>query len=192
MVVYDAEQDPYCYPQSTVLKNIPDIRDASLLAQFEALAFEERAIVPFPRGRLSVAHYCRIHRHLFQDVYSWAGQFRKVRISKGDAMFCYPEYIKQEMQSHFAQIRDSDYFAELEPLDFARSTAHFLAHLNAIHPFRDGNGRCQNAFLGLLAARAGYDLDLTRMDPDAFLSAMIDSFHGDEQSLAQHIRLMLG
>jgi transposase-like protein len=50
----------------------------------------QRSAEPLPAGKLTYPHYCAIHRHLFQDVYTWAGKPRTVRIAKGGSMFCYP------------------------------------------------------------------------------------------------------
>src|ERR1019366_6481621 len=85
----DAIEDPYCYPGTTVLKNRAGHRTQRALTQFETAMSAQRADEPLPTGRLSVHHYQAIHRHLFQDVYSWAGTFRTVRISKDGSMFCY-------------------------------------------------------------------------------------------------------
>jgi cell filamentation protein len=59
--------------------------------------------------------------------------------------------------------------------------------LNAIHPFREGNGRSQLAFLTLLAENAGQPLALEKMNPGAMLAAMIASFGGDEAQLGKLI-----
>jgi cell filamentation protein len=189
--MYEAENDPYCYRGSTVLKNVPGIHDQLGLERFEAVAVLERALQPLPRGRLSVSHYRAIHRHLFQDVYRWSGQFRTVRVAKGDSMFCYPEHIPGEMRQLFARLADSDCFSRLNANGFASSAAHFLAELNAIHPFREGNGRCQNTFLALLGARAGHSLVLSRLDQEGFLAAMIESFAGREEPLAEQLLLLI-
>jgi fido (protein-threonine AMPylation protein) len=69
--------------------------------------------------------------------------------------------------------------------------AHFLAELNAIHSFRDGNGRTQLAFLAEVAARAGHPLNLDRLDPEAFLQAMVASFQGEERLLAAQLRSLI-
>ena len=61
---------------------------------------------------------------------------------------------------------------------FVSAAAKFLGELNAIHPFREGNGRTQLAFLYLLSDRAGHPLDLERVREDTVLEAMIESFHG--------------
>ena len=34
--MYDAIADPYCYTNSAVLKNVPDIRDLNTIDRFEA------------------------------------------------------------------------------------------------------------------------------------------------------------
>ena len=188
---YDAIADPYCYPGTTVLRNIPDIRDSEALAEFEAVSTAQRADEPLPAGRLGVRHYRAIHHHLFQDVYAWAGKFRTVRLGKDSNAFCYPENIEREMQRLFADLRRQGHLRRLSPELFATAAAHFLATLNAIHPFREGNGRTQTSFLALLADYAGHPLDLDRLAPKRFLGAMIESFHGLEGSLAKEIRQLI-
>jgi len=68
--VYDAFDDPYCYPGTDVLRNKLNLRDADALEAFEMEITAIRASESLPSGRLSVAHYRAIHRLLFQDVYS--------------------------------------------------------------------------------------------------------------------------
>jgi cell filamentation protein len=190
--MYEAVADPYCYSGTAVLKNIPGLRDQVALDRFEAIATAKRAEEPLPGGKLDVAHYRAIHRHLFQDVYRWAGRFRTVRIAKADAMFCYPENIPTQMRTLFADLKAQRFLRSQGPNEFAAVAARFLATLNAIHSFRDGNGRTQLAFLSLMANRAGYPLALDRIDPDAFLVAMIASFHGDERRLTDQIKSLVG
>ena len=188
---YDAIADPYCYPETAVLINIPGIRNAAMLARFEVVSTAQRADEPLPRGLLSVRHYRAIHHHLFQDVYAWAGKFRTVRLSKDASTFCYPEHIKREIGALFSDLKRQKQLRGLPRDAFAPMAAHVLATLNAIHPFREGNGRTQMTFLELLAAQAGYVLALERLEPDRFLAAMIRSFNSDERLLATEIRRML-
>jgi cell filamentation protein len=75
--------------------------------------------------------------------------------------------------------------------DFAAGAAHFLAELNAIHPFREGNGRAQMTFVTLLGDRAKHPLDLEKLDPDRFLGAMIQSFGRGEARLTRELRRLL-
>lgn len=189
--MYDAIEDPYCYPGTTVLKNCAGHRTQRALTRFETAMAAQRADEPLPIGRLSVHHYRAIHRHLFQDVYLWAGNLRTVRISKDGSMFCYPEHLRLQMSSLFIQLRRDHYLRGLTTGEFARKAAIFLANLNAIHPFRDGNGRTQLAFMALLAARSGRPLSLDRLHARRFLDAMVKSFHGNERPLQIELRKLV-
>jgi len=94
---YDAFDDPYSYRGTDVLKNRLGTRDPALLQAFELEMSALRADEPLPAGRFGTAHYCAVHRHLFQDAYSWAGRYRTVRTAKGGNWFCFPEHIAHQM-----------------------------------------------------------------------------------------------
>lgn len=189
--MYDAVDDPYTYENSTVLVNMLDLRTRAELDEFEAEISNARAAEPLPEGEFDLAHYCAIHHHLFQDVYEWAGKVRSVRISKQGNPFCFPEHIEIQSAKLFAGLEAENYLEDLSEDDFAVKSAHFLAELNAIHAFREGNGRAQLTFFALLANRAGYPLDLERLDPDVMLGAMIASFDSDEIKLVEVIRELI-
>jgi len=95
------------------------------------------------------------------------------------------------MQRLFADLATHKQFRGLSSADFALRAAHVLAELNAIHPFREGNGRTQLSFLVALAHRAGHPLDAERLEPAGMLRAMIQSFSGNEQPLAASIRSLM-
>lgn len=189
--MYESVSDPYCYEGTTVLQNRAELRDQAELDAFEHEAALARSDEPFPEGALDVPHYKAIHHHLFQDVYEWAGEFRTMRISKGGSMFCYPEHILGEMSRLFAQLERDAFLRDLDAGTFAARAAHFIAELNAIHPFREGNGRTQLAFLALLADQAGHPLNFEGLNPEVFLAAVIRSFGGDEEQLATVIAALL-
>lgn len=125
--MYEAFDDRYCYPGTTVLKNKLDLRDPDRLEAFEEEIVRERAAEPFPAGRFSVTHYCSMHKHLFQDVYSWAGHLRTVRIAKGDSMFCYPDNIPAELKRLFDWLKVNKGLHNLDTSGFSIAAAHFLA-----------------------------------------------------------------
>jgi cell filamentation protein len=184
---YDAIKDPYCYDGSRVLRNKLNIREQDKLdaaeRQLTRLRFEE----PLPSGTLDVMHYCAINHHLFQDTFAWAGKFRTVRISKGASVFCYPEFISNEMQSLFTDFETGILKERLGRQAFANRAANFLASLNAIHPFREGNGRTQLVFLAVLSEHMGHPLNMKMFNPERLLASMITSFQGDVVSLASEI-----
>jgi cell filamentation protein, protein adenylyltransferase len=181
--MYDAADDPYTYENSTVLINKLHLRDQRELDDFEAEITSARASEPLPEGDLDFAHYCAIHHHLFQDVFDWAGLPRTVRISKQGNAFCFPEHIQAQATRLFSELKAKNHLQKLPVNEFAEKAAHFLAELNAIHAFREGNGRTQLTFFALLADRAGQKLDLENLDPDVVLRAMIASFNGNESEL---------
>lgn len=190
--MYDAAADPYCYPGTAILKNIPGLRDQTALEKFEAAMTAQRSDEPLPAGRFTVQHYRSIHHHLFQDVYSWAGKFRTVRLAKSGSAFCYPEHIAHEMKALFDGLKAKRHLRDLSPNAFAQEAASFLTTLNAIHPFREGNGRAQLSFVALMANDAGRPLDLAVLNPDEFLEAMVASFRGDEEPLGRALSAMIG
>jgi cell filamentation protein len=109
---------------------------------------------------------------------------RTVRISKGGNPFCFPENIEDQAAKLFDDLRAADYLRNLGAQVFSAKAAHFLAELNAIHAFREGNGRSQLTFFALLADHAGHPLHLDKLEAEEMLEAMIASFGGDERKLA--------
>jgi cell filamentation protein len=160
-----------------VLRNLAGLTDPQELEAFEVLSVTQRSEEPFPDGAFDAAHFRAVHRHLFQDVY--------------DCPFGYPETFERELAKLFGGLRDRDYLQGRTAEAFAAGAAHFLGELNAIHLFREGNGRTQTAFLAMLALEAGHPLDLDRVDPRAWMTAMVRSFYGDETQLAAQIRAMI-
>lgn len=190
---YTAVEDPLCYPGTQVLINKADLRDQDELDQFEQLMFLTRSEEPLPQGELDYAHYMQIHHHFFQDVYDWAGRPRQIRTGKGGNWFCYPEYIDAEMLKLFNQLSDEDHLMKLhDPREFSDRAAHYIAEINAIHPFREGNGRCQLTLLDVLMDISGFEMDENLIEPEQFMEAMIRSFAGDNEPLAQSIFRMMG
>jgi cell filamentation protein len=189
---YGTFDDPYCYRGTSVLRNLGDVTDWAELEQFEAAMLEVRSVEPIPTGAFDPAHYRALHHHLFQDVYDWAGQYRTIRIAKNDAMFCYPEHIQGQMDDLFVQLKNAAFLPSVAPVTFVPAAARFIAELNAIHPFREGNGRTQLAFLFLLGERAELPLDMTRIEPKPMMAAMVESFHARLGALEGEIRRLLG
>jgi cell filamentation protein len=185
---YAAGVDPDCYPGTTILINKLNIIDEGVLTQSELLFFLERSQQRWPAGAFDETHYRAFHRHLFGDVYVWAGEYRKARIGKAGNWFCYPEYVDREMRRVFAELKDARHFKSYTVEQFARHAARFLSELNAIHPFREGNGRTQMAFFKEIAIEAGYAWYGQFLEPQRVMSAMIASFSGEEAPLQALIR----
>lgn len=182
-MVYASEDDTYCYPGTRVLKNRLGLSDPLLLEEAELALTLLRAEEGLPPGRLDKAHYLALHRHLFQDVYDWAGEVRRVRIGKAGNWFCYPEYISRELEALFDSADTPSRLLKLGHAGFCAGATRFLSELNAIHPFRDGNGRTQMTFIALVAEQGGFGFDAEAIEPKAAVQAMIESFSGNSEAL---------
>ncbi len=188
---YEVTDDPACYPGTTVLRNLPDLRNQDALDAFEVEAVGARSLEPPPPGDFDVAHYRALHRHLFQDVYPWAGEDRTVQTWKGGNRFCVPTFIDAQMTRLFATLGSEPFLPGADVDAFIAAVADFLGDLNHIHPFREGNGRTQLYFVRLLGQRAGHPFRSEAVEPEAFLHAMVESFHGQMDALVDELERML-
>jgi cell filamentation protein len=184
--------DPYTYPGSDVLRNKANIRDKDRLFQFEHRKSAERSIAlqtaPIA-GRFDLSHLQAIHKYLFQDVYDWAGQNRTTNISKGSSLFAAPDMIDGYARSTvFKGIEDDHYLENMEKNVFAARLAYHYSEINALHPFREGNGRSTRHFITQLAKHAGYDLDYAKVGQAEWNAAARESFMGELESMTQIFR----
>lgn len=186
-----SSHDPYIDPSSGVLTNRFRIADEATLeateASLVALRSYELAQRPLP-GQFDLVHLQAIHRYLFGDLYEWAGQLRTIDIAKGGNAFAHHGYIVTAAQPIFAALRREAHLAGLLPPAFSARAAHYLGEINALHPFREGNGRAQREFVSHLAHANGYYIAWESVDANRVLQASIESFHGDVSKLAAIIR----
>lgn len=178
--------EPYVYPGTTVLRNRLDVRDAGELARREARATTLRIAqlqdCGLP-GDHDLLHLRAFHRHIFQDVYDWAGELRTVTIAKPGSMFALPQHVEGYLVEVFAELASERHLRGLDRNSFAARLAHYLAEVNAAHPFREGNGRAQRAFFGQLAGDAGFHLAWERLDRARNIETSQAAHRGDEQPL---------
>lgn len=183
--------DHYIDPESGVLKNRLGITEEALLEATEAdfVAERSRELSQTPlTGRFDLAHLQAIHGYLFGDVYQWAGQLRTIDISKGGHLFAHHVHVETAAASVFKQLAAEGHLAGLGPAAFSGRAAHYLGELNALHPFREGNGRAQREFVSHLAHANGYYIAWENVGRANMLQASIDSFQGDTAKLAAIIR----
>lgn len=178
--------DPYLDLEHGVLRNRLGITDRRELAQVEAdltaARLYELQLAPIV-GAYDLAHLQAIHRHLFQDVYDWAGQLRTVSLGKG-RLFCPPSDIETVANRIFDRLAHADHLVGLQRAVFVDRLAELLGHVNELHPFREGNGRTQRAFLFQLSYHAGYWIRWENMDPAVNDEASWAARNGDHRQLA--------
>lgn len=186
---YNAD-DIYCYPNSSVLKNKLDLLEQDQLDAFEAditlariISIENNPI----QGNFDFNHLKRIHFEIFQDIYDWAGEVRRVDILRESSRFANVRMIGQAAEYIFSDIAKENFFWDLEHYEVAEKLAHYLSEINVLHPFRDGNGRVQRVFISQLASAAGYQLDYSDLNQVSMYESMEKAFYGQEESLVDLI-----
>ncbi len=183
--------EDFFWPGTEVLRNTLGIREQDRLDAAErALTYgrlvELRAHHTVA-GRFDLAHLQAIHGYLFQDVYAWAGHLRTFGLIKGDSEFCRPEHLTSYAAEVFGRLAANDFLRELDRDSFVHEAAELLGDLNALHPFRDGNGRSQRAFLELLSDAAGHPIVWPASIEARNVTASIASLHGDNAGLRELI-----
>lgn len=178
---YDYPWDrEYCYPDSKVLINRLGITDG------EALAIAEREITSLKlamaiqkpiKGKFDLLHLQKIHRHIFGDVYTWAGKLRHVNIAKGN-QFCLAQNLERYADNLFAKLETEQYLLQAGD-NIPYRLAYYLSEINVLHPFREGNGRTQRLFIMYLAEIAGYTVDFSHVTPEEMIVASAESFACD-------------
>ena len=186
--------DPYTDPTTGVLKNLLGITDAATLARVEQGATHIRLaqlrIEPI-KGAFDLAHLQAMHRHIFQDVYAWAGEIRTVGIAKGQTQFAHPDHITREASKLFKQLASENHLKQMFSDPFVRRAAHYLTEINALHVFREGNGRVQRAFLEQLGREAGKPLDFSQISRDANILASSLAHHSGSAHMEPLIKSAL-
>ena len=171
----------YTDPKTGILRNLADITDPDVLLFFESGAVAKR-IQEFYEKPIKIKganSLLSIHRHLFQDVYSWAGEKRKIEISKAGKQFFPTTHFDNAFRFINTLISDYKNISKKDKLQIAEKLAEILDNLNYLHPFREGNGRTQREFLRLLALEKGFILNLNPPDNksvyDQYMQGTINS-----------------
>lgn len=151
-----------------MLKNKLGINDQIELAKAEEKLSKQKAKLLFESGKIDEVEIgtfkglSEIHKFLFEDIYSFAGQVREVNISKGSFRFAPVMYLKSSL----------DYIDRMPQSSFAEIIAKYV-EMNIAHPFREGNGRSTRIWLDLLLKKELQKVvDWHAVDKDAYLSAM--------------------
>jgi len=168
----------YCYPDSEILINKLDIRDLELLNEAEAALSAQRLLELEKRpvnGCFNFEHLKEIHRYILQDLYDFAGKVRNEDISKGHTSFAKWKYIEENADKLFSDLKAEMSLKGTSKIVFAQRAAYYMAELNVLHPFRDGNGRAIREFIRELALINGHRLTWYAVDYQEILDASIRS-----------------
>ena len=177
-----------CYEGTTCLINKFGITDEQQLAHVEGqITFakgSELERCPL-NGKFDFSHYKAIHKYLFEDIYEWAGEIRRVDISKKGTDFAKSHEIEQLADACFTRLKKQNYLKGQSLEEFVENIVDFYCVTNMLHPFREGNGRTQRIFLAQLIRHAGYDIHFSSMDADELMTATIYAADGVDTYLKQ-------
>ncbi len=191
-ILYDAHFDD----EHGVLRNKLGITYAAELephiARLSYIRVFELEDTPLP-GHFDIPHLRAIHKYIFQDVFPWAGDFREVTTSRTDSFgFPPPQFLVPSLEGIFTDLKAENYLKQLDLDAFSLRAGHYLGEINAVHPFREGNGRTQREFIRTLALAAGHRLTWAGLTADENNNASRVSYAtGDSTLLAALIRKRL-
>lgn len=183
--------DPYFYQGTAVLRNKLNIKSAGKLDERERELVTARMMQGVPHGNFDLAHLKAIHKHLFQDIYEWAGQTRTVEIAKGGNQFQFQKYIETGMDDVHRRLVQRNFLKGLSAAEFAREAGKIVGDVNYVHPFREGNGRTQLQYLKQLGAQAGHTVDLSRLKGPDWLEASREAHQARFERMGECIEAAL-
>lgn len=189
--------DPYVFPNGT-LRNKLDLLCAVELEKLEARVVSARLSEIEEgfnaRDTYDATHLLMIHRHVFQDVYSWAGEPRKIATKKETFVgsgtfetFVAPDRIFLELHKAFEPFEAMNQLQDSHLPDFIDHASHLHARLDRVHPFREGNGRTLRAFFTLLARARGFDARFDVLTKERMIAARIASRRDGDLQAIQHV-----
>lgn len=179
----NCEEDPNCYPDTNVLKNIHNITDPEKLETYEKYITSVelyKMIESNYTGNFDVEHYKDIHKKLFEKVYvpEIAGTLRNYDLLKAGTCFCIGKYVEDNLTSTLNKMeKDMHNISTID--DYINKLVYYYSELNMIHPFREGNGRTLREFLRQYVYslndyyNINCELDYSKMDAKALFNSTV-------------------
>ena len=178
----NSTSDPYSYDGTNVLKNKLNITDERELLDYERAIVSKKLLSLYIRpnnGDFSYKHYVGLHRYLFGDIYPFAGKTRCIDIMKGETYFAHFRYIDSSLNDILSEMKN-ELPKSNDREEYALKLAKYYLDINFVHPFREGNGRCQREFfreyvlhLNKVLKLPDLELDYSRMNKSMMMTAVI-------------------
>ena len=151
-----------------MLENKLGLTSSAELARMEEQLSKKKAVLLFEKGILDSLSSGKfftlqaIHRYLFEDIYDFAGEIRKVNMAKGNFRFAPLMYLDAALEN-IDKMPQSDFDEIIEK----------YVEMNIAHPFREGNGRSARIWLDhMLKQEIGKVIDWSKVDKEDYLLAM--------------------
>ena len=151
-----------------MLENKLGLTSSAELARMEEQLSKKKAVLLFEKGILDSLPAGKfftlqaIHRYLFEDIYDFAAEIRKVNMAKGNFRFAPLMYLDAALEN-VDKMPQSDFDEIIEK----------YVEMNIAHPFREGNGRSARIWLDhMLKQEIGKVIDWSKVDKEDYLLAM--------------------
>ena len=135
----------------TTKENQKDINNNEIECDFVSMRMVE--LLDQDDFELSVDYLKYIHKYLFQDVYEFAGEFRKIDFSKHEKILnndsvAYGEYktLNESLEYNISLEKEKNY-KDMSIVEVIKNITDFTSNIWQIHPFREGNTRTTAVFI---------------------------------------------
>ena len=160
-------KDPYIQENGTLKNKLgitkyKDLNDAEKDIGFAKLIDIGESF----KQKYDVEYIKSIHRHIFEDIFDWAGEFRTVPVYKTEIVipglsleYSAPKNIEKDLNSILEELNSINWSGK----NIDEITAQFteqLARIWRVHPFRDGNTRTTLAFAENYSREHGFSMDI--------------------------------
>lgn len=175
-------QSIHCYKGTDILINKFNIRNQNVLDKIDADITRKNIayLNMYPiKGNFDLIHLQNIHSAIFKDIYPFAGRIRDEIISKGTT-FALPQYINSSSNELFKNLKNENYLLNKNIDEITNRLSYYMSEINAIHPFREGNGRSNREFIRTLGAKCGFYIDWSRLSKEDLLSASIRAMYNTD------------
>lgn len=163
-------RDPYLYKDINVMKNKLNIKEQEKLESAEAAITLSKLlqITDFENGSFNIKKLKSINKHIFGDIYEWAGEFRKMNIEKSERVLNglsvkYSDYknVEKDAEKVIDKLNSVNNWSKLSLDQQAEKLSKLTAELWRVHCFREGNTRTTITFIELFAKSKGIEIDKT-------------------------------
>jgi cell filamentation protein len=194
---HDERWAGYLDPETGLLRTLSSepLRTAEELRRFEDDLVEDRWIElrdePI-HGDFDLKHLQAIHRHLFQDVYPWAGEVRTVGIQKGGQGFLPPEHVEIVVDGSARMMREDGMLRPgMDNVRWSSLLAERFNDVNEAHPFREGNGRAQRLYFDQVAEAGGKTIHWSVLTKEQNIAVSHAARGGDLAPLRDALSVMV-
>src|ERR1035437_8105782 len=184
--------------QNEILPNLLDLKSQGevVLSEFEGFLKAEIQLTETLTGRtkFNISYILKIHKLSLGHLYSFAGKYRDVNISKGGFPFAASRFLPATMKSFEEEILSNLPNEYQSKNELIRDIAKVHGELLFIHPFREGNGRTARILANLMCSKQGYESLhfelITESKFDEYVSAVQLSAKKDYTKMEEIIRFI--